>query len=252
MNDAALVELSGKHRHSTGASEISVLVALDGAFRCVGGSEAFRLGRGHTGVTFSSSALESESGSSVTLLSIRADASLFPEGLGDGTRFRSAESTRLFALARRVRERLEADDPLSALAGKGLAAELMVSALEVTRALSTRTLHRPPFWLLEVRGRIENSPSDPVSVEDMARTVGVHPDHLSRSFRRHFGVTVQQFRVSCRTVLAARLLSDTADSVAAIALEAGFCDQSHLSRCFKQAFGVPPGRYRRTRRIRRG
>ncbi|MEO1086944.1 MAG: AraC family transcriptional regulator, partial [Acidobacteriota bacterium] len=36
--------------------------------------------------------------------------------------------------------------------------------------------------------------------------------------------------------------------IADIAVEAGFSDQSHLTRAFKAAFGITPGAWRRRRR----
>jgi AraC-like DNA-binding protein len=39
-------------------------------------------------------------------------------------------------------------------------------------------------------------------------------------------------------------------SLSAIALDAGFADQSHFTRVFRQAFGETPGRYARTVRER--
>jgi AraC family transcriptional regulator len=41
---------------------------------------------------------------------------------------------------------------------------------------------------------------------------------------------------------AARLSEER--SLAQIALEAGFADQSHFTRAFRRHFGVTPGRYR--------
>lgn len=49
---------------------------------------------------------------------------------------------------------------------------------------------------------------------------------------------------------AARALRDTDLTVAAIAKDAGFFDQAHLARRFREAFGMTPTQYRRTARAR--
>ncbi len=49
---------------------------------------------------------------------------------------------------------------------------------------------------------------------------------------------------------AARRLAEGAAPLAQIALECGFCDQSHLSRTFKRLMGLTPGAWRRASRDR--
>ena len=58
------------------------------------------------------------------------------------------------------------------------------------------------------------------------------------------GLTPHQFQMQNRVRKAQRLLRDSAPTAEA-ALAAGFCDQSHLSRYFKQIVGLTPGQYRR-------
>jgi AraC-like DNA-binding protein len=74
----------------------------------------------------------------------------------------------------------------------------------------------------------------------------VHPAHLSRAFRRHEGRTptalIQRRRVEH---VWRRLCRPGAPSLADIALEAGFSDQSHCTRVFKRLVGIPPGALRR-------
>jgi len=47
-----------------------------------------------------------------------------------------------------------------------------------------------------------------------------------------------------RIEFARRELAGSSASLSAIAAEAGFCDQSHFSRLFKQYTGVTPAEYR--------
>lgn len=85
-----------------------------------------------------------------------------------------------------------------------------------------------------------------VSLADVARTCNLSVSHFVRAFRRTTGHTPHQWLTIKRVEEASQLLCRDF-SLADVALECGFADQSHLSRAFTKHFGVPPGRWRRTR-----
>jgi AraC family transcriptional regulator len=74
--------------------------------------------------------------------------------------------------------------------------------------------------------------------------VGVHPAHLARVFRRAHGCTIAQYRTKVRVQRACGLLALPEASLAQIAAEVGFADQSHFTRAFVSVVGAPPGAYR--------
>ncbi|MBY6265691.1 helix-turn-helix domain-containing protein [Azospirillum sp. 412522] len=82
-------------------------------------------------------------------------------------------------------------------------------------------------------------------VGEAARLAGMSREGFSRRFRRLHGMPPQEFRLSGRLNEARRLLR-VGQPLADVAAEAGFSDQSHLGRCFRRAFGVTPGQYRRS------
>lgn len=85
--------------------------------------------------------------------------------------------------------------------------------------------------------------AEPFTVEDLARVAGITPRHLIRSFRKATGLPPHAYLRQLRVEKARRLLrKDT--SLAEIALAAGFADQQHLTKVFKQITGTTPGRYR--------
>jgi AraC family transcriptional regulator len=84
-----------------------------------------------------------------------------------------------------------------------------------------------------------------VTVAEVAAHVGVHPAHLAREFRRRHQVSVGRFVRSLRLEWAAERLATPSPSIAAIALEAGYADQSHFTRCFRAYAGTTPRRWRR-------
>jgi AraC family transcriptional regulator len=102
-------------------------------------------------------------------------------------------------------------------------------------------------WLEHVRAAIEQRYGRPLSIGGLAAEVGVHPVHLSRAFHRRFGVPVLAFVREVRVRAAAALLRDTHRGLADVAVEAGFSDQSHLTRVFKRTTGFTPAHFRRRR-----
>lgn len=114
---------------------------------------------------------------------------------------------------------------------------------------------RPPNWLAKAIELLHDRYLEDLSVANVANGVGVHPVHLARSFRRHFGCSPGEFTRFCRLERAARMLSQSDCSLSEIALEAGFGDQSQFSRAFARDLGISPGEYRRaagTQRLRAG
>jgi len=73
----------------------------------------------------------------------------------------------------------------------------------------------------------------------------VHPAYLARTFRSHFGTPLGSYARRLRLTWAASQLSSTDDPIARIALEAGFFDQSHFTRAFRQSYGMTPLAYRK-------
>jgi AraC family transcriptional regulator len=148
------------------------------------------------------------------------------------------------ALARSmVREMLLAD-PLSLLAIEGLTLELLA---HVWRLRDTRARRFPPTWLSRARQVVTDHFHLTVTVAQVAEAVGVHPTHLAREFRAHFGESVGQYVRRLRVEWAKTRLLTTADALASIAVQAGFSDQAHFTRWFKRQTGVTPHRYRSAR-----
>ncbi len=101
-----------------------------------------------------------------------------------------------------------------------------------------------PHWL---RRAIDEFPwAHTVPFREAAAIAGVHETHFSRAFCRHIGMTANEYRSRVRVRLASKLLLTTTSSLARIALNAGFSDQSHLTRVFSQRLGLSPAGYRRT------
>lgn len=81
-------------------------------------------------------------------------------------------------------------------------------------------------------------------VDDVARSFGISPRSLQRTFRDYVGVSpkwvLRRYRLH---EAAARLAEGTSGSWAAVAAELGYSDQSHFIRDFTRAVGLTPGAY---------
>jgi AraC family transcriptional regulator len=92
---------------------------------------------------------------------------------------------------------------------------------------------------------IERACKEPLTLSDVAATVGLSPFHFLRVFRQVTGTTPHQYLIGARIRLAARLLLDTDRSVTEIAYDVGFEDLSNFVRTFHRAIGSSPRTYRR-------
>jgi AraC family transcriptional regulator len=102
-----------------------------------------------------------------------------------------------------------------------------------------------PSWLAHVDRTIGERFGEPLDVAAIAAGAGVHPSHLCRAFRRFRGHTITDALLGARVQHVARRLIESDDSLSAIASDAGFADQSHMTRVFKRVTGNAPGEHRR-------
>ena len=132
-------------------------------------------------------------------------------------------------------------DTFSPLAIEGLAMELLAT---FSRQVFQKEERAAPLLKRAEDFLQTNFCSAPTSGE-VAAVVGVHPVHLARVFRAKHGCTVGEYLRRLRLNFAYEQISSTKKSLGQIALAAGFADQSHLTRSFKEHFGLTPSAYRR-------
>jgi AraC family transcriptional regulator len=151
-------------------------------------------------------------------------------------------------LAWRLAGELRASDSAAPLAAEGLALELLAAASREARPPSSPA--RRPLWLREVEELLRGRLRDGITLTELGDAVGVHPAHLARVFRAHHGVSVGEYARRLRLAWAAGELARTDTPLAVIASQAGFADQSHFTRLFRQHLGITPARYRAQTRPR--
>jgi AraC family transcriptional regulator len=106
------------------------------------------------------------------------------------------------------------------------------------------TGHAPPSWLRVAHELIHDRFTEPLSVKEIAQAVGAHPVYFVRAFRKHYRLTFGEYLRQLRVEFACRQISNTRTPLSQIAAAAGFYDQSHFTRTFKQLTGMTPHQYR--------
>ncbi|MDH6170202.1 AraC family transcriptional regulator [Variovorax boronicumulans] len=86
-----------------------------------------------------------------------------------------------------------------------------------------------------------------VSIEDVARECRLSRSHFIKAFKASVGLPPHQWVLLQRVERAKQLMQGTAMTLADIAVEVGFNDQSHLTRRFRQAVGTAPAAWKRSR-----
>lgn len=92
-----------------------------------------------------------------------------------------------------------------------------------------------------IRRRFANK----LSLSDAARMVHMSLPQFMKTFKKVAGTTLVSYVNHVRLSTAARLLNETDLTIAEIANEVGFSDQSYFDKQFKRAFGCSPKQFRR-------
>ena len=145
----------------------------------------------------------------------------------------------LLHLAHRLAGEFRLRDEVSRLAIESLTLGVMAEASRRVNALGRQA----PLWLQAALAFIQQHFAEQLSLTTVANHVGVHPVHLARTFRAVYQMSFAAHVRELRIEFARQQLAGPA-ALSDIACAAGFCDQSHFSRCFKQHTGLTPAAYR--------
>lgn len=148
-----------------------------------------------------------------------------------GDRALARDASRLFTLA------ISADP--------GLRWEETLLTVLAAAMQSKRDAEEPssaPAAVAKARDLIDDDPTAPVTLADLARESGISRFQVLRGFTRATGLTPHAYIVQRRIDRARRLIADRVP-LASAALAAGFADQSHMTRVFVRKYGISPGAY---------
>lgn len=86
--------------------------------------------------------------------------------------------------------------------------------------------------------------NEPLTLEDVATHVHLHPSYFSTMFKQSTGSSFKEYLNMVRIEEGKRLLSNTDYSIIDIAIAIGFEDQSYFSKVFKKYTGRTPKQFR--------
>ncbi|MCR9219597.1 MAG: helix-turn-helix domain-containing protein [Alphaproteobacteria bacterium] len=95
---------------------------------------------------------------------------------------------------------------------------------------------------LRARQVIDDAPGEPLTLARLSEAAGLSQFQMIRAFKRETGLTPHAYLMQRRLSLA-RALIRGGTGLAQAAADAGFADQSHMTRAFTACFGYPPGAY---------
>jgi transcriptional regulator GlxA family with amidase domain len=102
--------------------------------------------------------------------------------------------------------------------------------------------------LIEAAALMEANLEEPLSLDEIAKLVGVSRRQIERLFKRYVGEVPTKYYLDMRLRRARGLLLQTSMSIIEVAVACGFLSPPHFSKCYRDLFGHPPSAERRNGR----
>ena len=137
-----------------------------------------------------------------------------------------------------IKENISSDD-FSAIIVESLLIDLLGSLgkeIIVSR-------YENPKWFKAIIEYLHDDYANKYKLEDLAQVANIHPSYLVNAFKNITNTTIGEYLRIIRIRRVCSLLTSEL-SIAQIAYDCGFADQSHLSRSFKKVTGLTPLTYR--------
>ncbi len=144
---------------------------------------------------------------------------------------------------------LQSDAPFGRLYAESMGCALAAALLKKYGPIAERRASRMhKRQLTRVLDYIRENISRDLSLAELADVASVSPSHFKVLFKASVGVPVHQYVINARVDRALHLLVHSNVPLADVALQAGFANQSHLSRHMRRLHGVSPAIIRRRAR----
>jgi AraC family transcriptional regulator len=161
---------------------------------------------------------------------------------------RKFEDSRLGALVAAVHAEMVAGFPSGRLFLDSVE-QAMAVALVGGNAIRQRPATRSrgglgPARLRRIRELVDATIEDELTLDEMARSVGLSTAHFARMFRKTTGETPHQFVLRQRLERAIAMLRAPNARVLDVAVACGFKTQQHFAQVFRDVYGSSPTGYR--------
>jgi AraC-like DNA-binding protein len=101
-----------------------------------------------------------------------------------------------------------------------------------------------PGGVVRARDYLRARAVENLTLDELAKVAGLSKFYLLRAFYRAYGLTPHAYQMQLRLARARRLLAD-GRPLSHVTYDAGFADQSHLTRRFAAFYGLTPARFAR-------
>ncbi len=103
-------------------------------------------------------------------------------------------------------------------------------------------LQEPASDIKTATDYIANHLSQNISLSQLSKLAGYHPEYFIRLFKKELGITPHQYLMNMRLKESQKLLSSNM-KISAIAKSIGYADAKSFGKAFKNKFGVSPKQY---------
>jgi AraC family transcriptional regulator, dual regulator of chb operon len=107
-----------------------------------------------------------------------------------------------------------------------------------------------PKWFLEACEQMELQKNFVLGLPRLLEIVDCTQEHLTRTFKKHLGLSPTNYINRLRIREAAAMLTMSDKPLWVVMEECGFHDISHFRRCFASIYGITPGRYAKSKQQR--
>lgn len=125
-----------------------------------------------------------------------------------------------------------------------LAGWLRTSVVRIFEAVEHCGKFETPLMISRILKNIREKACEPITREEVARLSGVSSSHLAEILRERTGRSFTDLVREARIERACELLRNSEMTMADIAGECGFCDQSHFTHVFRDSKNTTPKQYR--------
>lgn len=121
---------------------------------------------------------------------------------------------------------------------------LLVELCDTLSDLKAIQSKEHPNWITDLKELLHNDSTE-LNLNYLADQLNVHPVHISRTASKYLSMSLGAYLRQYKLKKAIPLLLDATKTLTEVSYQAGFSDQSHFNRVFKQHFQMNPGTYRK-------
>ncbi|HYD67975.1 AraC family transcriptional regulator [Azospirillum sp.] len=154
---------------------------------------------------------------------------------------------RLFGLARLIAAECVEPGGFHDLYGDSLISAMMVGLLRIAPKADRKRGQLPPRQLKRAIDYIEDNCGRNIRLQELAELTGLSQSYFCSAFKASTGMPPHKWQMRARIDRAKALLSRPDTTPAEAAAAAGFADQAHLTRVFRQVVGTTPAAWQRSR-----